>query len=146
MSSDGAGNFNHVVIRLTDDATLAHCPFIMITEPGGTYFDEAEATALRTYLQKGGFLWADDFWGEYAWEHWVNEIRKALPSGEYPVADAAARSPAVPHALRRARDRADPVDRRVGRAGRQHLGARRDSADAARARDHRSRRSRARAS
>ena len=59
----------------------------MMTEPGGTYYDEAEAIGLRTYLQKGGFLWADDFWGEYAWEHWVNEIRKALPSGEYPLID-----------------------------------------------------------
>src|SRR6476660_6493117 len=59
----------------------------MMTEPGGTYFDEAEAAGLRTYLQKGGFLWADDFWGEYAWEHWVGEIRKALPSGESPLAD-----------------------------------------------------------
>jgi hypothetical protein len=73
--------------RLTDETTLSRCPFIMLTEPGGTYFDNDEATALRVYLQQGGFLWADDFWGEYAWEHWVNEIRKALPSGEYPVAD-----------------------------------------------------------
>ena len=56
----------------------------MMTEPGGAYFDEEEAAALRTYLQKGGFLWADDFWGDYAFEHWVNELRKALPSGEYP--------------------------------------------------------------
>jgi hypothetical protein len=87
VSNDGAGNFNHVVLQLTDAATLSQCPFIMLTEPGGAYFDEAEAAGLRTYLQKGGFLWADDFWGEYAWEHWVNEIRKALPSGEYPLAD-----------------------------------------------------------
>ena len=87
VSNDGTGNFNHVVIPLTDAATLSHCPFIMLTEPGGAYFDEAEAAGLRTYLQKGGFLWADDFWGEYAWEHWVNEIRKALPSGEYPLVD-----------------------------------------------------------
>ena len=87
VSNDGTGNFNHVVIALTDAATLSHCPFIMLTEPGGAYFDEAEAAGLRTYLQKGGFLWADDFWGEYAWEHWVNEIRKALPSGEYPLVD-----------------------------------------------------------
>jgi hypothetical protein len=81
------GAFNHVVIQLTDEATLSHCPFIMMTEPGGTYFDDAEALALRVYLQKGGFLWADDFWGEYAWAHWENEIRKALPSGEYPLID-----------------------------------------------------------
>ena len=87
VSRDDKGDFNHAVLRLTDETTLAHCPFIMMTEPGGAYFDEDEATALRTYLQKGGFLWADDFWGEYAWEHWVNEIRKALPSGEYPLID-----------------------------------------------------------
>ena len=70
VSRDIAGNFNHVVIQLTDADRLARCPFIMLTEPGGAYFDEAEAAGLRTYLQKGGFLWADDFWGEYAWVHW----------------------------------------------------------------------------
>ena len=87
VSRDIAGNFNHVVISLTDADTLSRCPFIMMTEVGATYLDEAEAAGLRTYLQKGGFLWADDFWGEYAWEHWVNEIRKALPSAEFPLVD-----------------------------------------------------------
>jgi Domain of unknown function (DUF4159) len=87
VSSDGKGGFNSILIRLTDEQTLAHCPFIMMTEPGGAYLDEAEANALKVYLQKGGFLWADDSWGEYAWEHWMNEIRKALPSGDYPVQD-----------------------------------------------------------
>jgi hypothetical protein len=82
-----AGEWNHVVIPLTDTDRLAHCPFIMMTEPGGTYFDEAEAAGLRTYLQKGGFLWADDFWGDYAFEHWMNEVRKALPSSDYPLTD-----------------------------------------------------------
>ena len=85
VSRDVAGNFNHVVISLTDADRLAHCPFIMMTEPGGTYFDDEEAAGLRTYLQKGGFLWADDFWGDYAFEHWMNEVRKALPSGDYPL-------------------------------------------------------------
>jgi hypothetical protein len=79
--------FNHAVIRLTDPE-LFHCPFIMLTEPGGAYFDEDEAKQLREYLLRGGFLWADDFWGEYAWEHWVNELRKVLPSG-YPIVDLA---------------------------------------------------------
>jgi hypothetical protein len=81
------GDYNHALMRLTDAETLAHCPFIMMTEPGGAYFDEDEAAGLRTYLQKGGFLWADDFWGDYAFEHWMNEIRKALPSGDYPLMD-----------------------------------------------------------
>ena len=87
VSRGAAGEFNHVVIPLTDAAPLSHCPFIMMTEPGGAYFDDAEAAGLRTYLQKGGFLWADDFWGDYAFEHWMNELRKALPSSDYPLTD-----------------------------------------------------------
>ena len=43
--------------------------------------------ALREYLQKGGFLWADDFWGEYAWAVWESQIRKVLPSGAYPLVE-----------------------------------------------------------
>src|SRR5262245_51595237 len=86
VSRDAAtGDFNHVVIGLTDPR-LFRCPFIMMTEVGAAYFDDQEATQLREYLLRGGFLWADDFWGEYAWEHWVRELRKALPSG-YPIVD-----------------------------------------------------------
>ncbi len=87
VSRSSTGDYNHVVIPLTDAERLSHCPFIMLTEPGGTYFDDAEAAGLRTYLQKGGFLWADDFWGDYAFEHWMNELRKALPSSDYPLMD-----------------------------------------------------------
>jgi len=87
VSRDAVDEFNHVAIMLTDEERLAHCPFIMITEPGGTYFDEGEAMALRKYLQRGGFMWADDFWGDYAFEHWINELRKALPSSDYPLTD-----------------------------------------------------------
>jgi len=87
VSRNPAGDFNHAVIRLTDEAFLSHCPFIMMTEPGGAFLDDDEAASLRLYLQKGGFLWADDFWGDYAFEHWLNQIRKALPSSDYPLFD-----------------------------------------------------------
>ncbi|MES1256503.1 MAG: DUF4159 domain-containing protein [Acidobacteriota bacterium] len=86
VSRDALGQINHIVIRLTDPQ-LYQCPFVMMTEPGGAYFDDAEAGALRTYLQKGGFLWADDFWGTRAWQTWAGEIAKALPPGEYPIVD-----------------------------------------------------------
>ena len=66
---------------------MSHCPFVMMTEPGGAFFDDQEAAALRSYLLKGGFLWADDFWGSYAWQHWEGEIRKVFPSGQYPIFD-----------------------------------------------------------
>src|SRR5262245_40391644 len=87
VSQDPGGNYNAQVLNLTDALTLSKCPFTMITEPAAAYFDQTEAEGLRTYLQRGGFLWADDFWGEYAWEHWERELRKALPSGQFTIQD-----------------------------------------------------------
>ena len=83
---DGEGEPGHVVVRLTDDA-LFSCPFIMMTEVGSAFFDDKEAARLRQYLLKGGFLWADDFWGSYAWDFWMTQWRKVLPPAEYPVVD-----------------------------------------------------------
>ena len=86
VSHDPAGQIRHILIRLTDPE-LYKCPFIMMTEPGGSYFDAAEAAALRDYLQKGGFMWADDFWGTRAWDNWSGEIAKSLPPATYPIVD-----------------------------------------------------------
>jgi hypothetical protein len=77
---------NHLLVRLTDD-TLFQCPFVMMTEVGSLYFDEREAARLREYLLKGGFLWADDFWGSYAWSVWTSQIRKVFPPADYPIVD-----------------------------------------------------------
>ena len=86
VSVDREGDPIHLLVRLTDDE-MFHCPFIMMTEVGAAYFDETEAAKLRTYLLKGGFLWADDFWGSYAWDAWEGQIRKVLPSAEFPIVD-----------------------------------------------------------
>jgi hypothetical protein len=86
ISRDKAGNPNHLVVRLTDKE-LFECPFIMMTEVGSATLSKEEATTLRTYLEKGGFLWADDFWGSYAWDYWAAQIRQVLPPSEYPIID-----------------------------------------------------------
>ena len=86
VSFSGPQEPNHEVIRLTD-ATLYQCPFIMMTEVGAAYLDDQEAEALRNYLLKGGFLWADDFWGDWAWQAWIEQFSKALPPSKYPVRD-----------------------------------------------------------
>jgi len=86
ISVDKSGEPNHVVMSMTDPE-MFQCPFIMMTEPGGAYIGEEEAAKLREYLLKGGFLWADDFWGSYAWDHWVGEIGKVLPPHDYPIVD-----------------------------------------------------------
>jgi hypothetical protein len=74
------------LVRLTDPA-LFSCPFLMASDVGTMGLSEPEVAALREYLQKGGFLWVDDFWGEAAWAHWTRELAKALPPPEYTIED-----------------------------------------------------------
>jgi hypothetical protein len=86
ISLDDREEPKHVVIRLTDPE-LFQCPFIMMTEVGTLYLAPEDVAALRDYLLKGGFLWADDFWGSYAWEHFAEEFAKVLPPAQYPIRD-----------------------------------------------------------
>ena len=81
-----AGDPNHLLVRLSDDI-LFQCPFIMMTEVGSASINAREAERLREYLLKGGFLWADDFWGEYAWDWWEAQLRQVLPAADYPIID-----------------------------------------------------------
>ena len=112
-------------MRLTDD-TLFHCPFIMMTEVGQHLPRRGGGgTNLRTYLLKGGFLWADDFWGSSRGNVWEEQIRKVFPPSEYPIVDLPLESPALPVAVRdEGRSAADFSDRRLGSDG----GARRNAA------------------
>ncbi|MBI4500648.1 MAG: DUF4159 domain-containing protein [Gemmatimonadetes bacterium] len=77
---------NYYVVRPADDA-LFQCPFLMATDVGTVRFSLEEAARLRSYLLKGGFLWVDDFWGEWAWQQWSAEIGKVLPPREYPIVE-----------------------------------------------------------
>jgi hypothetical protein len=86
VSRDENGNFNHAIVQLTDEA-LFRCPIVIMQEVGSLFLDEIDAARLREYLEKGGFLWVDDFWGEYAWQIFESEIRKALPSDAFPMID-----------------------------------------------------------
>jgi hypothetical protein len=77
---------NHLLVNL-GGPELFGCPVVILSAPGAVSINDAEALNLRTYLLKGGFLWVDDFWGSYEWEHWVREIRHAFPADEYPIFD-----------------------------------------------------------
>jgi hypothetical protein len=96
VSRQPNGEPNHVIVTPTDP-NLFRCPFIMATEVGAAFFDEADALTLRAYFDKGGFLWADDFWGEYAWTFWENQIGKVLPPSQYPLTDLPLTHPLFNH-------------------------------------------------
>jgi hypothetical protein len=78
------GEPNHLVVRPTDEA-LFQCPFVQMSDGGTAGFSEDEVVSLRAYLEKGGFLWADDFWGDYAWENFTREMARILPPQTYPI-------------------------------------------------------------
>jgi hypothetical protein len=83
---------NHFVVQPTDEA-LFQCPFVIMSDPGSVGFSDEDVTALRSYLLKGGFLWADDFWGPWAWDDFAAEIGKVLPAAQYPIREVTADHP-----------------------------------------------------
>lgn len=62
----------------TDD--IFNYPFILITGHGNIEFTESEAKRLRTYLERGGFLYADDDYGMD--KAFRREMKKVLPELE----------------------------------------------------------------
>jgi hypothetical protein len=80
------GEPDHRIVQIMDDE-LFECPFIFMSDVGTIGIDPEEAERLRQYLEQGGFLWADDFWGSWAWETWTREIAKVLPPAEFPIFD-----------------------------------------------------------
>jgi hypothetical protein len=86
VPKDSYGQAEHVVVRLTEDA-LYQCPYLHMEDVGTATLTDEEVLGLRTYLLKGGFIWADDFWGSYAWNSWASQLARVLPPSEYPIRD-----------------------------------------------------------
>jgi hypothetical protein len=72
--SDPAGR----IIDL-NDPELFNYPFIYMVEPGLMTLEDDEIPALRRYLLNGGFLMADDFWGEPQWANFEREMKRVFP-------------------------------------------------------------------
>ncbi len=71
-------------VRLTDP-DLGKYPFLYTVEVGYMALTEAEVEGLRRYLQAGGFLVVDDFWGTIEWENFQAQFQRILPG--YPIVD-----------------------------------------------------------
>ena len=64
------------------DDRLFDYPFIYMVEPGFLELSTEQAARLREYLLRGGFIFCDDFWGEYEWQNVQEEFHKVLPEYE----------------------------------------------------------------
>jgi hypothetical protein len=86
VSFDDRREPKHLLVNL-GGAEMFSCPVVFMSAPGAASINDTEALNLRTYLLKGGFLWVDDFWGSYQWDHWVSQIRRVLPASDFPIFD-----------------------------------------------------------
>jgi Domain of unknown function (DUF4159) len=69
------------ILDLTDPALFDY-PWIYLIEPGNMSLEEAEVAALRKYLLSGGFMMVDDFWGDYEWQTFYENIKRVFPDRE----------------------------------------------------------------
>lgn len=67
------------------DEELFYYPLIYFIEPGFMELSEEESLKLREYALRGGFLFLDDFWGDYEWENVQRQLAKVFP--EWAAAD-----------------------------------------------------------
>jgi hypothetical protein len=66
------------VLKLTSPE-LPDFPFVYIVQAGHMGLRDDEVPVLRGYLQHGGALMADDFWGTVDWDSFEHEINRVLP-------------------------------------------------------------------
>ena len=71
-------NPNENAVALTDPG-LRRFPFLYALEVGGMWLSEPEIESLRAYLDAGGFLMIDDFWGTRQWANFEYQIRQVFP-------------------------------------------------------------------
>jgi hypothetical protein len=70
-----------IVVRLTDE-DLFDYPFLYLIEPGNMLLSEAEVRGLRKYLDNGGFLMIDDFWGDQEYMTLYSQLKRVFPEKE----------------------------------------------------------------
>ena len=69
---------NPVSMRLTDKRLFDY-PFIFMSDVGWQILSDDERQRLRQYLERGGFLWVDDFWGRAEWNNFQRNTADLAP-------------------------------------------------------------------
>jgi hypothetical protein len=73
---------NGKVIEVLDESLLDY-PFAFMSGVPGITLDDDEAAALRRYVEHGGFIMVDDFWGEANFDHFYHEVvKRVFPTRE----------------------------------------------------------------
>ena len=68
-------------LEILDDRIFDY-PILYIVEPGFMELTTEQAARLREYIMRGGFIFLDDFWGEFEWQNVQEQFRMILPEYE----------------------------------------------------------------
>lgn len=71
-------------LEILDDRIFDY-PILYVVEPGFMELSNEQAARLREYIMRGGFIFLDDFWGEYEWQNLQEQFQKIVP--EYEIKD-----------------------------------------------------------
>ncbi len=77
-------------LEILDDRIFDY-PILYIVEPGFMDLSNEQAARLREYIMRGGFIFLDDFWGEYEWQNVQEQFHNIVP--EYPIKELALSHP-----------------------------------------------------
>lgn len=64
------------------DDHLFDFPMIYFVEPGFMELSDEQAARIREYVERGGFLFFDDFWGVREWNNLTTQLQKVDPEFE----------------------------------------------------------------
>lgn len=66
-----------------DETDIFNWPWMYVDLPGNWDLTDEQATRVREFLDRGGFLMADNFWGPYEWEGFLDGMAKIYP--DHPI-------------------------------------------------------------
>ncbi|HEY6341360.1 MAG TPA: DUF4159 domain-containing protein [Bryobacteraceae bacterium] len=66
-------------VNLDDADEVYNWPFIYAVRTGEWDLTDAQARKLRDYIDRGGFLMVDDFWGTFEWQVFMRSMSRIFP-------------------------------------------------------------------
>jgi len=66
-------------VNLDDGDDVYNWPWLAAGEMGDWLLSDSQASRLRDYLLRGGFIYMDDFWNDDEWQRFMDSMKRVFP-------------------------------------------------------------------